>query len=185
MARIPRNSVALAGEFAALSQLAVRGYEASLTLGHTKNVDILVFDPGTKTSRQLEVKTNLEQRNAPTNSRLFGKFITAWQMHRKHETITNPSLFYCFVHINRPRTESSNYSFRFFVVRSEVVAAYVRDEHALWLSDDPSHETSDRRVFRIGLPDEREVGVPAPLASLYEDNWGQIASPATTIMPEQ
>jgi hypothetical protein len=48
MARIPKNSVALAGEFAALSQLAIRGYNASMTLGNTKNIDILVFDPVTK-----------------------------------------------------------------------------------------------------------------------------------------
>jgi hypothetical protein len=185
MARIPRNSVGLAGEFAVLSQLTIRGYDAALTLGHTKNVDILVFDPATNTSRQLEVKTNLEQRNGPTNSRLFGKFITGWQMDRKHETIASPDLFYCFVHINTPRTGPSKYSFRYFVVPSEIVAVYVRDEHALWLRDNPSHRTSDRRMFRIGLPNEQEFPEPAPLASLYEDNWGQIASPATTVAPEE
>ena len=184
MARIHRNSVALAGEFAALSQLAVRGYEASLTLGHTKNVDILVFDPTTNKSRQIEVKTNFERRNRHSDSRLFGKFITDWQMHRKHETIAMPDLYYCFVHINSPRTEPSKYSFRFFVVPSDLVAAYVRDEHALWLRDDPAHKTSDRRLFRIGLENDREIAVPAPLGSRFEDNWGQIAAPATTVVPE-
>jgi hypothetical protein len=185
MASIPRNSVALAGEFAALSQLAVRGYEAALTLGHTKNVDILVYDPVTRKSRQLEVKTNFERRNRHSESRLFGKFITDWQMHRKHETIAMLDLFYCFVHINSPRTEPSKHSFRFFVVPSDVVATYVRNEHALWLRDDPSHKTSDRRLFRIGLQNDRENAVPAPLGSLYEDNWAQIASPASTVVPEQ
>jgi hypothetical protein len=185
MARIPKNSVALAGEFAALSQLAVRGYEAALTLGHTKNVDILVYDPVTGNSRQIEVKTNFERRNRHSESRLFGKFITDWQMHRKHETISMPDLFYCFVHINSPRTEPSKYSFRYFVVPSKIVAAYVHDEHALWLRDDPAHKTGDRRLFRIGLENDREIEVPAPLGSLYENNWGQIASPATTVLPEQ
>jgi hypothetical protein len=75
MARISRNSVSLAGEFAALSQLMVRGYVASMTLGNTKAVDVLVFDPETKQSYQVEVKTNFQSRNSPTNSRLFGRYV--------------------------------------------------------------------------------------------------------------
>lgn len=179
------NSVSLAGEFAVLSQLFVRGYEASLTLGNTKSVDILVYDPNTEMSRQLEVKTNFEQRNGPSNSQFFGRFITKWRMHRKHETIVNPNLFYCFVHINTTRAEPSKQSFRFFVVPSAVVAAYVRDQHTLWLRDDPGHGDSDMRVFRIGLANERDIVIPAPLGELYEDNWGQIAAPAEIIEPER
>ena len=34
----------LAGEFYALAQLTARGYNASLTLGNTKGVDILVMN---------------------------------------------------------------------------------------------------------------------------------------------
>ncbi len=67
MARIPRNSVGLAGEFAALSQLTVRGYDASMTLGNTKNIDILVFDPVANKAYQLKVKTNLQTRNRPSD----------------------------------------------------------------------------------------------------------------------
>ena len=36
------NRTALAGEFAVLSQLALCGYDANMTLGNTKSVDILV-----------------------------------------------------------------------------------------------------------------------------------------------
>jgi hypothetical protein len=43
MKRIPRNSVGLAGEFVVLSQLTLYGYDAGMTLGHTKNIDILVY----------------------------------------------------------------------------------------------------------------------------------------------
>ena len=39
--KISHNQVSLAGEFAVLSQLALRGYDANLTLGNTKGVDIL------------------------------------------------------------------------------------------------------------------------------------------------
>lgn len=184
MARIPKNSVALAGEFAVLSQLAIRGYDASMTLGNTKNIDILVFDPITKKAYQVEVKTNHERRNGPTDSKFFGKFVTSWQMHEKHEHIKDPDLFYCFVHINTSRTDPPKHSFRFFIVPSAVVAEYVREQHQAWLRDNSAHRTSPRRVFRIGLANDRHIEVPAPLASDYEDNWNLIASPSVTVIPE-
>ena len=81
MERIPKNSVGLAGEFATLSQLALHGYDASMTLGNTKNIDILVFNPKTNKTRQVEVKTNLEKRKGPTDSELFGIFVTSWHIH--------------------------------------------------------------------------------------------------------
>jgi hypothetical protein len=171
MARIPPNSVALAGEFAVLSQLALRGYDASLTLGHTKNIDILVFDPRTERRYEVEVKTNLEARNRDSDSRLFGKFVTDWQMSAKHEKVEAPNLFYCFVHINSSRKNPSQYSFRFFIVPSAVVAEFVRESHQVWLKDNPAHRNTDRRLFLIGLPNDRQIAVPPPLASLYEDNW--------------
>lgn len=171
MARIPHNSVALAGEFAALSQLMLRGYDASMTLGHTKNIDILVFNPATRERYEVEVKTNLEVRNGPTESKLFGRFLTDWQMDEKHERIEDSKLFYCFVHINSSCKDPSNYAFRFFIVPSMVVAKYVQDQHQLWLKDNSAHRDSPRRLFRIGLPNEREIAVPAPLAEKYENNW--------------
>jgi len=171
MARIPPNSVGLAGEFAVLSQLTLRGYDAGMTLGHTKNIDILVLDPRRGGRYEVEVKTNLETRTRDSDSRLFGKFVTDWQMNAKQEGIVDPNLFYCFVHINGSRTDLSKYAFRFFIVPSTVVAKYLREEHQLWLKDNPAHRTSDRRLFRIGLPNDRPIAVPAPLASVYEDNW--------------
>lgn len=178
MARIPPNSVGLAGEFAVLSQLTLRGYDAGMTLGHTKNIDILVLDPHKGERYQVEVKTNLETRTRDSDSKLFGKFVTDWQMSTKHEGIVDPNLFYCFVHINASRTDLSNYAFRFFIVPSAVVAKYLREEHRLWLKDNPAHRTSDRRLFRIGLPNDRPIVVPAPLASVYEDNWEFASMPS-------
>jgi len=40
MAKTNINAVSLAGEFAVLSQLALRGYDAIMTLGHTKAVHL-------------------------------------------------------------------------------------------------------------------------------------------------
>ena len=174
MERITKNSVALAGEFATLSQLALHGYDASMTLGNTKNIDILVFDPRTNKTYQIEVKTNLESRKGRTNSKFFGKFVTSWQMNKKHEDIVNPQLFYCFVHINTNRANSPKDTFRYFIVPSDVVAEYVQKEHHAWLEADPSHRTSERRTFRIGVTKDGNIKSrvpPAPLAQDYEDKW--------------
>lgn len=57
MSNISKNQIALAGEFAVLSQLAMYGFDANLTLGNTKSVDILVSHPETGAMRRLEVKT--------------------------------------------------------------------------------------------------------------------------------
>jgi hypothetical protein len=147
----------------------LRGYDASMTLGHTKNIDILVFDPKKKERYQVEVKTNLEARNGPSKSKLFGRFVTDWQMHEKHEKIDDTDLFYCFVHINS--RQGTDYVFRFFIVPSKIVANYVRDEHALWLKDSPAHHDTERRLFRIGLPNETKIEIQTPLAEKYENNW--------------
>src|SRR5436309_1029323 len=96
------NSVSLAGEFAVLSQLALRGYDANMTLGRTKGVDILVSHPKTKKMFQLEVKTNYQNsRHKPSQSKVFGKSVSGWIMKKAHEQIVAANLFYCFVNIGK------------------------------------------------------------------------------------
>jgi hypothetical protein len=48
MAKTNINAVSLVGEFAVRSQLALRGYDANMTLGHTKadNLEKLLADQG-------------------------------------------------------------------------------------------------------------------------------------------
>jgi hypothetical protein len=58
MAKIHKNDVFLAGEYAVLAQLALRGYVANMTLGRTKGIDILVANPNTGRMRKIEVKTS-------------------------------------------------------------------------------------------------------------------------------
>lgn len=166
--RISPNSVALAGEFAVLSQLALRGYDANMTLGNTKGVDILASDPKTDKMYKIEVKTKLDTRKSTTNSdsRLFGKIVSSWIMGEKHESITRPNLWYCFVLI----TESTKIT-RFFIVPSEVVAAYVRAEHQLWLKEENKiHNATPMRNFRIGVEKET-YRIKTPTTKQYEDNW--------------
>jgi hypothetical protein len=103
MSKINPNSVSLAGEFAVLSQLALRGYDANMTLGRTKSVDILVSNPANGQMHQLEVKTNLQKspKTGISKSRVWGSTISGWIMHKKHETYISPTLFYCFVNISK------------------------------------------------------------------------------------
>lgn len=166
--RTGTNAIGLAGEFAALSQLALRGYDANLTLGNTKGVDILVSDPDSGLMFRLEVKTSgyLNVRgSASKRSRLFGHCYE-WILSKRNEDLVDPSLFYCFVNLSG----SEGTSFRFFVVPSEIVATYVRDQHRLWLDRDPARKDTPMRVFRLGLEDG-DYPLPTPLAERYEDDW--------------
>src|SRR5690348_8024442 len=114
-----KHHTSIAGEFAVLSQLALRGYDANLTVGTTKSVDVLVSRPNGPMYR-LEVKTNWQTKaKGGRGVALFGKCLSEWMMGEKHEQIIDPLLFYCFVTITEGGT-----SFRFFVVPSVVVAEY-------------------------------------------------------------
>jgi hypothetical protein len=163
--KISPNSVSLAGEFAALSRLALWGYDANMTLGRTKNVDILVSDPRTNQFYQLEVKTNLDSRKQPRVSKLFGRLVSGWIMNKKHESISRPELWYCFVTIGKDSRIA-----RYFIVPSNIVAKYVRESHRLWLDTAPTHKDNPIRLFQIGFEGEK-YEIPTPAAEQYEDNW--------------
>jgi len=162
-----KNSVSLAGEFAVLSQLALRGYDANLTLGHTKSIDILVSDSKTGKMFKLEVKTNyLSSRSAGGSSKLFGNYVSAWIMNEKHEHLIDPKLYYCFVNIDK-----KGQSFRFFIVPNRVVAQYVKLQHKLWLDAKASHSRENKmRTFRVGLKNEK-YPILTPTIEEYENNW--------------
>jgi hypothetical protein len=87
---------------------------------------------------------------------------------QKHETITSPNLFYCFVNISKYTSV-----FKFYIVPSRVVAKYVKEQHAFWLEmkrkEGKEVKDTDMRILRIGTKDEK-YPVPTPLAN--ENNWG-------------
>lgn len=142
-----KTQIGLAGEYYVLAQLAQRGFVGALTLGHTKEVDILVSDSKYKTLFRIEVKTTIKK---PLHESLFGKtaFYT-WTMSQKHETIKNKRLVYCFVYL-RGNDELP----MFFIVPSKKVAAYVRNQHNRWINSRKSkvQDTTMRR-FRIAVDD--------------------------------
>jgi hypothetical protein len=167
-----KNSAALAGEFAVLSQLAMQNYDANMTLGHTKGVDILVSDPRSKKMYRLEVKTTLRKSDREvTKSKIFGTVLGRWMMSQKHETETDPSLFYCFVIIWQ-RTKKC----RFFIIPSRVVARYVREQHRLYRTEKRKQgkrvKDTEMRTLRIGFESEsKNYRILTPTVKKYEDNW--------------
>lgn len=171
MKGINKNSVSLAGEFAVLSQLALRGYDANMTLGHTKSVDILVSDPRTGELYQLEVKTNyISDKKKPSVSRIHGKFVSDWIMSKKHEDVDISTLFYCFVNISK-----DTHLFKFYIVPSNIVARYIKEEHQLWIDEKKREEKkvkydTDMRLFRMGIKGEK-YAISTPTVEQYEDNW--------------
>jgi hypothetical protein len=128
MKTITNNSVSLAGEFAVLSQLSLRGYDANMTLGRAKGIDILVYSPERRKSYQLEVKTNFGTKASV--SKVLGKSVSSWMMNIKHESTASATLFYCFVNISK-----DGRLFKFYIVPSKIVARYVAEEHKLWLRE--------------------------------------------------
>ena len=77
----------LAGEFYVLAQLTARGFDASLTLGNTKGVDILVMNNDKNIGFRVEVKTSSSK---PTNEKTFKDWhptpIYSWLLSKKNET---------------------------------------------------------------------------------------------------
>lgn len=171
MKNINKNSVSLAGEFAVLSQLALLGYDANMTLGHTKSVDILVSDPKTNKLYQLEVKTNyINDKKKPSVSKIHGKAVCDWIMSKKHEDVDVPTLFYCFVNISK-----NTNLFKFYIVPSKVVARYIKEEHQLWIDEKKKEAKkvkydTDMRLFRMGIKDEKYL-IKTPTVEEYENNW--------------
>ena len=94
----------------------------------------------------------------------------AWPMSEKHETISDPRTFYCFVVLQGPSTLPL-----FFVVPSSYVAEYVREQHRYWVRTrtEPPDPSNKMRRFRIHPSD--------PLG--FKDNWQLLEGVPPT--PEQ
>lgn len=165
-----KNSVCLAGEFAVLSQLALRNIDANMTLGRTKGVDILVSNPRTNRMYRIEVKTKLRDGDhLEKKTKDFGTVVGGWMMNKKHEDRVDPSLFYCFVIIWK-----NSSVFNFFIVPSAIVAIYVKEQHELYLKNRKKQgrvvKDTDMRTFRIGF-EKHKYDISTPTAEKYRDNW--------------
>jgi hypothetical protein len=161
-----KNSVSLAGEFAVLSQLVLKGFNANMTLGKTKGVDIIGYCDNGKMFR-LEVKTRREN-DKPKSSKLFGKYNCSWLMDEKHEEIhyANDNLFFCFVKIE------NDTKFRFFIVPNRKVVDYIKKQEKYWLDADKKHNSTKMREFRLSLKENSSIPDSLKLIDEeYEDKW--------------
>jgi len=141
-----------AGEHFVMSELLRRGMIAALAPAGVPNCDIVVTDDIGDRLCAVQVKTRL------------GKGADrGWHMRKKHEELTSPSLFYCFVDFGagldaRPCT---------YIVPSSVVATCLSENHRVWLAKPgakgQAHNDSDVRRF---LPDYSKVGI-----GKYSDGW--------------
>lgn len=163
MSFISKNQIGLAGEFAVLSQLALRGYDANMTLGNTKSVDILLSHPETKNMYKLEVKTHYDNHSYVSAD--FGHVEAHWRMGDKHETINDPTLFYCFVSILQ-----STHSFDFYIIPSAVVAKFIQESHKYLLSGKDTRNDSKMRSFMLGKKGG-EYKLDMPIAEDYKGKW--------------
>jgi hypothetical protein len=165
------NYVALAGEFFVLAELALRGLDGTLTLGHTKEIDVLVLNRQTKKTFRVEVKTT---GKGIERGRLFGENY-AWLMHRRHQELRDDDLVYVFVYLETSPTRRPPP--RFFVVPAADVATYIRWNHAYWLQQTPGHRDPDSalRVFRIPAGHDDAKRLPASWRDgrwrQWEKNW--------------
>lgn len=149
-----KTQTGLAGEYYALAQLTQRGLVATLTLGNTKGIDILVTNQDLNKLYKVEVKTSSTK---PGKAKLFGDGVfLSWTMSKKHEHADDSNLIYCFIKL-REVTELP----QFFIVPSKDVAEYVRWQHQYWLSTNESRMDSNMRQFRIPVEDPKR----------YEGNW--------------
>ena len=138
------NNTGLAGEFYAMHRLLLEGYESALTLGNTKGVDILVYNPKNEKQFKVEVKTS----TTIANEKLFGRNMK-WFMNKKHEAVTKCNLVYCFVFIDKTGKEKT----RIFFYHPEDINLYLYTQHKKWLHAEHKKKVKDTdlRMFRIGL----------------------------------
>ncbi len=167
-----KTQISLAGEFAVLSQLALHGKDANMTLGNTKGVDILVSDPVTGKMMKLEVKTNYNSNAKIVSSKLFGNILNTWILGVKNEEYDekkDTNLFYCFVNINKTTN-----NFKFYIVHSKIVANYLKSENRFWHQEKKNENKkvvhTDMRQFRLGFKNEK-YKIPTPIGEYYENNW--------------
>ena len=160
--------VSLAGEFSVLAELALRRLDGTLTLGHTKQIDILALNRANGRTFKLEVKTT---EKGVRGSRAFGASY-AWLMDQAHGAVVGGDLVYCFVVLKRGERP------KFFLVPSADVASYIRWEYEHWKrhATRRTGKVSPMRMFRI--PAEKVPGSNLPPSwrdgrwRRWEDNWG-------------
>ncbi len=135
-----------------MSRLLMHGYLTTLTLGNTKGVDILVYNPENRKHFRVEVKTT-GNKTEEDKTGLWGKKdkFYWWRMAKHHEEVKDADLIYAFVYLDLEQK-----SYKLFFLNAKDVGEYCKREHELYLKAPHKKEVqdSDMRSFRIYLSDE-------------------------------
>ena len=127
-----------------------------MTLSNTEGVDILVPNQRLDTLYKVDVTTT---DTKPGKESLFGdKPSFHWIVSSKHERLSDPSLFYCFVALQVVKMLP-----RFFIGPSAYAAKYIREQHMTWPAGRKGTITGTTiRRFRVPIDDPDR----------FEDAWG-------------
>src|SRR5260370_27778331 len=100
-------------------------------------------------------------------------------MHTKHESINDPTLFYCFAIFCKPTM-----TFQFYIVPSKVVAKYVGEEHQYFRMEQRKEgkkgKDTDIRIFRIGFRNKK-YPIDTPFVETYNNNWNLFGPKAASL----
>ncbi|TWI35092.1 hypothetical protein [Paracoccus sulfuroxidans] len=156
-----------AGEHLVMSRLLSRGYIAALAPQGVPNFDIVVTSVDGTQLCAFQVKTRWDKGSDG-----------GWHMRQKHEELTNPRIFYCFVDLGKHASNAAE----IYVIPSPIVANVIRTSHATWLSNPGARgqKRNDSNIRRL-LPDYTKLMGPqtpyvAGWLNRYHENWDQIAS---------
>ncbi len=134
------NNIGLAGEFYAMHKLFLQGCEATLTLGNTKGIDILVYNPKNEKQFKVEVKTSTTKGNLKIFRQEFGEHYMQWMMREKHESYwEKKNLVYCFVFIDKNKKEEP----KIFFFPPQDVGMRIRWAHKTWLHSKHKKQVKD------------------------------------------
>jgi len=154
-----------AAEHYVMSQLLRRNMIAALAPAGVPDADIIVSDRLGSALAAVQVKA---RREIGTDG--------GWHMSIKHETMSRPLLFYCFVDFGRELSDAT----RCWILPSETVATVLTISHQAWLAtpgkNDRPHRDHDMRRL---LPDYSRYGARDYVAGWmdgYREAWGLIGA---------
>ncbi|MCL1973139.1 MAG: hypothetical protein FWG57_09200 [Endomicrobia bacterium] len=147
-----KNNSSLAGEFAVLSMLNLRGFEASMSLGNTKSFDLFVYNREKNKSYRVEVKSSVSGNFYSKNS-FYGEH-RAWLVSEriKENPCEYKDVIFCFVYFS---DENDNFPCHpcIYVVPGEKVAEYIKK--AVEIAK--NNNSTERAYVRIGKDKNSEL----------------------------
>jgi hypothetical protein len=154
-----KNLIGAAGEHLVLSRLLAKGVLASLAPRGTRKADILVnpLDDGFPILIQVKTRSG---RGGRKN----------WMMNEKHEEMSEPNLFYCFVNLLDINPEV-------YVIPSNLIAEIIKSGHQIWLETpgrkNQKHNNSSMRMISDNPGIDLKFAQPGWMDE-YLENWDLI-----------